>query len=1108
MRTLIFFLLIGLVWNSSYSQVSVSASGSNNVYNVKGDYFFKKDEFKKAIVYYNMAYKNSSSNYYSILRKAEAYELLKMYSQAEECYKIVFKDNPRIDNVYRLRYAIVLLSNNKQEESKVWLDNYNKFVEEDTKGANLISDAESRVKLYKDSTIKIITPIKKLKSESQSNQLLQTYLSNIARKSNAPVDPSKLKIANFNSAITQPTMNTAGTVMYFVSDAPNGSGGKDIYKSRLINNEWTNPENVGNAINSNGDESYPFLYNDSVLYFTSDGHGGYGGKDIFSVNLMYSEKKVVNLGNQINSKYDDYNLFLSPDGMNGYMKSERPEGAEQDIYSVAILNFKIKYSYKPRVRTNMEENKVNLLVSNGEEYNITPSDKGDYEFSFKPEENYKLVIQRENIEVLDVLDNDKLAKDKKTERFLYPEPLQVAEIIVPPGMKYEFSAGQSKIDPQYLNSLRAVSQEYQSSDESSISLSALAKELEFAEDEIYTVRFLRDETKISNYHTKEASTLFVNGTAVNVNGESFFIVLPLKAEVNFNVQTNIESIKENFSPKKFALYIDDKEVFSKTEEQDYMISMLVNTDSAQSVKPENMLTAKEISIIPGTEYLLTLSKKNILTDKEAEIYIPLTRGVKYNLSSSSESEGYKASLAEFITGRKGVEPSNEEVIDISFLSKELEVMKGEELTFNLKPVKRFGKISKIPENNTSLTLDGKNIDIKRTDKYTINVPFNLEHMLNIQTDIEYIKDNFADDAFSLSVDTMDISILSGISIDTVGLSALMRTGYLSMSVNTNSIDEVTLQNQLTAHEVSIIPGKEYILTVSKRDYRTGEETEIIVPLTRKVKYDFTSNPKSEEVYRASLDKFLKGREDIETIDGELIDISLLSKELQIQEGDEISFSLLPVKDIFKKNLNGDELKSSLYLDDNVVEFTHIQKYTINVPLSDKGAVNIQTDVEYIEENFEPGAILLDVDTISFFSEITVDTTGYGYLVADDGEITDPVYNVITVNFDLNKHDLRPGAKKTVQEEVVNLLKNDGRLYVTIKGYTDGLGDADYNYNLSKRRAETVKAYLTDRGIGDRRIRTFSFGAAQDLDEGIKWEDLSEEELEKHRRVEIKIYLPE
>jgi len=87
------------------------------------------------------------------------------------------------------------------------------------------------------------------------------------------------------------------------------------------------------------------------------------------------------------------------------------------------------------------------------------------------------------------------------------------------------------------------------------------------------------------------------------------------------------------------------------------------------------------------------------------------------------------------------------------------------------------------------------------------------------------------------------------------------------------------------------------------------------------------------------------------------------------------------------------------------------------------------------------------------------------------------------------------------------LKGDSRLYVTIKGYTDPLGDADYNEKLSRNRALAVKDFLASNGIGENRIRTFSFGESLSLQEGKDWEDLSEAELQKHRKVEIVIYLP-
>lgn len=91
--------------------------------------------------------------------------------------------------------------------------------------------------------------------------------------------------------------------------------------------------------------------------------------------------------------------------------------------------------------------------------------------------------------------------------------------------------------------------------------------------------------------------------------------------------------------------------------------------------------------------------------------------------------------------------------------------------------------------------------------------------------------------------------------------------------------------------------------------------------------------------------------------------------------------------------------------------------------------------------------------------------------------------------------------------MIKVLKGDSRLYVTIKGYSDPLGDAAYNVKLSQNRAQAVKDFLINNGIGENRIRTFSYGASQALKDGVRWEDLSEEELQKYRKVEIVIYLP-
>jgi outer membrane protein OmpA-like peptidoglycan-associated protein/tetratricopeptide (TPR) repeat protein len=940
MRAVFLLVLFGFLSHLCMSQSDTEITEKRNLYNKKGDYYFEKKEYEKAILFYSMAYKQDGSDYFSVLKKADAFTKLKLYPQAEECYRIVFESGKRPDNIYKLKYALVLLENNKQEEFKRWINQYSEVVGDEIESDNYLISSEKRLQLYKDTSI----------------------------------------------VLTLPDMTT-----------------------------------------------------DTVA-------------------------------------------------------------------------FKIKYAgYPHRRRTSPEDNMLNVLVSSGDEFYIPISANGDYEFSFQPLENYKLMIQKEDIAAEDILSDNSLSPDQKQKKFLNPPPLQKAEIIVPHGMKYLFSIGESIISQEYMNELKQTAEDYQDQGDNTIDLTALAKELEIEKGEIYTIRFIRDEKQDETYKKFEISNLFINGEAINIFGQSFLVIMPLESESNFKIETDLTDFEKNFNPKKYSLAIDDSPIFEKAVKSasDWLLPLTVNTMAAEEVLPARRLSGKEISIIPGTVYILTLSKPHpTRPDRSIEVVVPLTENVKYNLSSSQTSDvEYKAALAEFLMGREGLEIADEEVIDISLLSKELEVQPGEQLSFYLLPAKQYGVQPDAKSQYVSkVTVDGKEYNIRTDEKYTINIPYSSQQKVNLTTALDYVTENFAANSYTLMLDT--VSFTSEIKVDTAGYGILKSSGWLSMSVNTNNIEEVEKQFQFIANEVSIIPGKEYILTVSKIDAETGKEDEIIVPLIRKVKYDFTADPMSEEAYQKSLQEFLASHSDLETTDGTVIDITLLSKELQIAEGDKVSFSLLPAKIFSKQPTPEDMVKSNLYLDNKVVEFTQIQKYTINMPLSEERLVNMQTNIEYIQENFEPGTYTLDVDTQSFFSEITIDTTGLGDRVIQEEVITDPVFDVIVINFDLNEHMLKPESKKIILENVVNELKADKRLYVTIKGYTDALGDADYNYRLSKRRAESVKAFLEENGIGESRIRTFSFGASQALQEGVDWSDLSEEELRKHRKVEIVIYLPE
>ena len=124
---------------------------------------------------------------------------------------------------------------------------------------------------------------------------------------------------------SQPSISADGKTLYFASNRPGGKGGIDIYMTqKMVNGDWGSPINLGDSINTQYDEKSPFIHSDSqTLYFSSNGHPGLGSYDIF-----YSRgdgkggwKGPVNIGKPINTEGDDVGFFVSTDGETGYFCS-------------------------------------------------------------------------------------------------------------------------------------------------------------------------------------------------------------------------------------------------------------------------------------------------------------------------------------------------------------------------------------------------------------------------------------------------------------------------------------------------------------------------------------------------------------------------------------------------------------------------------------------------------------------------------------------------------------------------------------------------------------------------------------------------------------------
>lgn len=134
-----------------------------------------------------------------------------------------------------------------------------------------------------------------------------------------------------NYSYAQPSISDSGDRIYFCSDIPGGYGGTDIYVAKRVNGKWSEPVNLGEEINTSGDEMFPYIYKDSTLYFSSNSKSGLGGLDIYVSKIKNGKyTKAENMGYPINSSHDDFGLLLLNDKYEGYLTSNRLN--KDDIY--------------------------------------------------------------------------------------------------------------------------------------------------------------------------------------------------------------------------------------------------------------------------------------------------------------------------------------------------------------------------------------------------------------------------------------------------------------------------------------------------------------------------------------------------------------------------------------------------------------------------------------------------------------------------------------------------------------------------------------------------------------------------------------------------------
>jgi outer membrane protein OmpA-like peptidoglycan-associated protein len=195
-----------------------------------------------------------------------------------------------------------------------------------------------------------------------------------------------------------PALSVDNKTLYFVSDREGGIGQTDIYSVQIKDDgSYGEPENMGEKINTEGREMFPFVAKDSTLYFSSDGYLNLGLLDIFKSNLLKGDdSEPENMGAPYNSGYDDFAFYVDSENKSGYFSSNRPDGkGGDDIYS--FNSFQCKQEIKGTItdaQTGIPLTGVNirLIDETGKVIEeINTQEKSEYAFSVDCNKTYTVV---------------------------------------------------------------------------------------------------------------------------------------------------------------------------------------------------------------------------------------------------------------------------------------------------------------------------------------------------------------------------------------------------------------------------------------------------------------------------------------------------------------------------------------------------------------------------------------------------------------------------------------------------------------------------------------------------------------------------------------------
>jgi len=211
-------------------------------------------------------------------------------------------------------------------------------------------------------------------------------------------DVEDLSINGDEFSTQHAALNVDDTKLYFASDRPGGRGGSDIWVVNIYpDGTLRDLQNIGNVVNTESAEGFPFINSEGTLFFSSDGHTGLGLLDIFGTIKGENDEivDVINLGVPVNSNKDDFSFTMNPNGVTGYFASNRQGGrGDDDIYAFhRVPTLQVEGVVTDAINTKPIVNSIiTLFDDKGNKIADVLTDKnGFYQINIDRNKDYKIV---------------------------------------------------------------------------------------------------------------------------------------------------------------------------------------------------------------------------------------------------------------------------------------------------------------------------------------------------------------------------------------------------------------------------------------------------------------------------------------------------------------------------------------------------------------------------------------------------------------------------------------------------------------------------------------------------------------------------------------------